>query len=186
MGGSWEALIKIVKNALRVVLKERAPKEETLATLFAEVEHIVNTRPLTHISVDHRDEEALTPNHFLLGSSSGVVNPGRFSDADLCSRKQWRQAQRLADMFWNRWLREYLPLLTPRQASGEHNPLKTGDVVIIIDPSMPRNVWPRGVVTKTFPGKDKKIRVVEVQTNRGVLRRPANKIIKLPTTNTKL
>lgn len=65
MGGSWERLIRSAKDALRVVLKQRSPKEEILATLLTEVENIVNSRPLTHALVRHHDPEALTPNHFL-------------------------------------------------------------------------------------------------------------------------
>ncbi|XP_072939843.1 uncharacterized protein [Epargyreus clarus] len=38
MGGAWERLIRSVKTALRVVLKQRAPKEETLNTFLCEVE----------------------------------------------------------------------------------------------------------------------------------------------------
>ena len=68
-------------------------------TLLTEAEHAVNSRPLSYVSTDPRDSEYLTPNHFLLGASSGVPVPGTFGDADICSRKQWRTAQRLVDMF---------------------------------------------------------------------------------------
>ncbi|XP_030387814.1 uncharacterized protein LOC115634490 [Scaptodrosophila lebanonensis] len=43
---------------------------ERLAALM-EVQMIVHSRPLTYIPVDDENEEALTPNHFLLGSSNG-------------------------------------------------------------------------------------------------------------------
>ncbi|GBP00427.1 hypothetical protein EVAR_90940_1 [Eumeta japonica] len=61
-------------------------------------------RPLTHVSVSAEDPEALT-NHFLLGGAARVPTPGAFVEADLNSRQQWRRAQRLADHFWQRWLR---------------------------------------------------------------------------------
>ncbi|XP_076395364.1 uncharacterized protein LOC143265692 [Megachile rotundata] len=77
MGGAWERLIRSVKTALNVILREQAPSEEVLSTLFAEAEHSVNSRPLTHVSLDPRDKEALTPNHFLIGSSS-VANSAEF------------------------------------------------------------------------------------------------------------
>ena len=60
---------------------------------MAEVEHLVNSRPLTHISRDPTDEEVLTPNHFLIGTASGTFLPGLSSTRDLCSRKQWQVAQ---------------------------------------------------------------------------------------------
>lgn len=115
VGGSWEWLVRSVKVTLAAVLKERAPKEEVLLTLLTEAEHIVNSRPLSHVSLDYKDKESLTPNHFLIGSSSGVTIPGAFNDGDFYSRKHFRQAQRFADMFWSRWMREYLPTLIVRK-----------------------------------------------------------------------
>ena len=66
MGRAWERLVRSVKTALRMTLTEQAPAEEILYTLMTESEHTVNSRPLTHVSVDPRDDEALTPNHFLI------------------------------------------------------------------------------------------------------------------------
>ncbi|XP_076662396.1 uncharacterized protein LOC143365759 [Halictus rubicundus] len=77
MGGAWERLIRSVKIALDAILREQAPSEEVLQTLMVEVEHSINSRPLTHVSTDLRDNEALTPNHFLIGSSSGEIKLGR-------------------------------------------------------------------------------------------------------------
>jgi len=180
MGGAWERLVRSVKVALGSTLNERSPKEEVLQTLFVEAEYIVNSRPLTHVSLDPDDLEALTPNHFLLGSSSGNVVPGVFTDSDLHLRKLWRQGQRLADCFWRRWIKEYLPILTRRTKWLKPvEDLKVGDLVFIADGDLPRNQWPRGLVTSTFPGQDGVVRVVEVKTNTGSYRRPVVKICKL-------
>lgn len=181
-GGAWERLIRSVKTALRVVLRERTPKEETLATLLIEVENIVNSRPLTHVSVDPGDMEALTPNHFLIGSTSNLPIPGVFDDGDLYVRKMWRTAQRLADMFWQRWVKEVLPTLIPRQKwFDEDKNLKPGDLVIIIDPNLPRNTWPKGVIETVYPGRDGRIRTARVKTKTGLLIRPATRLALLPT-----
>lgn len=179
-GGAWERLVRSVKSALHTVLKERSPKDEVLATLMAEVENIVNGRPLTHVSVEPGSTESLTPNHFLLGSSSNLPVAGAFNDSDLWLRKQWRVAQRLADMYWKRWINEYLPDLIPRRKwHSEQTPLRVGDLVFIADPNATRNVWPRGLVVKLFPGKDGRVRVVEVKTATGVLRRSAARVAPL-------
>ncbi|GBP95144.1 hypothetical protein EVAR_100180_1 [Eumeta japonica] len=107
MGGSWERLVRSIKVALSATLHTRAPKDEVLHTLLLEAEFVVNSRPLTHISVLPSDPTALTPNHFLLGSAAGRWQPGHFDTSEECSRKQWRASQALAEMFWQRWLREY-------------------------------------------------------------------------------
>lgn len=181
MGGVWERLVRSIKSALNAVLNSRNPKEEVLLTLLIEAENMVNSRPLTHVSLDPNEEEALTPNHFLVGSSNALFRPGQFSDSDLCLRRQWRIAQRLADYFWHRWIREYLPTLQARKKWNvdRGNCIKIGDIVLIVDYKAPRNTWPRGRVLSTIPGRDGRIRVVDVETKGGVLRRPVSKIVIL-------
>ena len=181
MGGAWERLIRSVKTGLKVVLKEQTPKEEVLSTLLTEIEHSVNSRPLTHVSLDPRDQEALTPNHFLIGSSSGRTIYQRYDEQSKCPRRQWEIAQYFADSFWRHWLREYLPTLLPRTKwNTESEPLKVGDIVLILDYKTPRNSWPKGVVVKVFPGSDNRVRVAAVRTAReNVLIRPIIKLVKL-------
>ncbi|CAG7828712.1 unnamed protein product, partial [Allacma fusca] len=106
--------------------------------------------------------------------------PGEFSDADLFLRKQWKISQRLSDIFWQRWVKEYLPTLHKRQKWNiDSPPVNVGDVIIIADAQFPRNTWPKGIVVKVYPGRDGRIRVVDVQTNTGTYRRPCTKIIVL-------
>ena len=183
MGGAWERLVGSVKRALKATLKEQSPREETLATALAEAEFTVNSRPLTHISVDPRDESPLTPNHFLIGSAKGrsplaYSSPG---DENTDLRKQWRYAQRLADMFWRRWIREYRPSLAQRPKWRERvAPIEVGDLVLIVDPTLPRNAWPRGRVVTATPAADGQVRMVRVKTATGnVYSRPATKIAVL-------
>jgi transposase InsO family protein len=180
MGGAWERMVRSVKTALRVILRERAPHPETLHTLLTEVEALVNSRPITHVSVDPTFPEALTPNHFLIGTSSNGPQLGKYDDIDLCLRKKWRIAQRLTDMFWGRWLREYLPSLLPRQkwfAQGEN--LREGDYVLLVEPNLERGQWRHGVVSATHAGDDGRVRVVDVRTRTGVLRRPVTRVALL-------
>jgi transposase InsO family protein len=93
----WERLVRSVKVALSAVKKEISPKEEVLQTLLIEVEEIVNSRPLNHVSLEDGSEETLTPNHFLIGRSSAKGPPGQFSADDMVLNKLWRRSQVLAD-----------------------------------------------------------------------------------------
>lgn len=180
-GGAWERLIRSVKTSLRVVLKERSPRDEVLSTLLAEIENIVNSRPLTHVSVEPGSVETLTLKHFLLGTSLDSPQIGKFDDSDLYLRKQWRISQRLADMFWNRWVKEVLPDLLPRKKwNQEQRPLHVGDLVYLIDPNGPRNKWPKGLIQEVCPGKDKRVRMVKVKTMNGVLTRSAARVARIP------
>ena len=180
MGGAWERMIRSVKTALKTILFDQAPSEEVLYTTLCEIEHSVNSRPLTHVSLDPRDKDALTPNHFLIGTSSGEVKLGKYDSKFLCTRKQYRIAQHFADCFWKRWISEYLPNLIPRKIwTGKEPPLQNGDIVLIVDLDSPRNVWKKGSVTKLFTGKDGEVRVANVHTPTGDFLRPTRKLIRL-------
>ncbi|KAF0309118.1 putative ATP-dependent RNA helicase Dbp73D [Amphibalanus amphitrite] len=50
-------------------------------------------------------------------------------------------------------------------------------------PSVPRGSWPLGRVARTFPGQDGLVRVVEVNTRKGVYKRPVTKIVRLELDN---
>ncbi|KXJ62536.1 hypothetical protein RP20_CCG004801 [Aedes albopictus] len=80
---------------------------------------------------------------------------------------------------WKRWIREYLPTISRRTKwFKESKPLQTGDLVIIVDEGV-RNSWVRGKVLRTYPGKDGRVRVADVQTSGGVLQRAAAKLAVL-------
>ena len=65
-GGVWESLVKSAKVALEAIVESRPLTEELLRGFVIQAESLLNGRPLTHVSVDPRDPEPLTPNHFLL------------------------------------------------------------------------------------------------------------------------
>ncbi|XP_055633617.1 uncharacterized protein LOC129773964 [Toxorhynchites rutilus septentrionalis] len=77
MGGAWERLVRSVKTAVYAMSASDKPDEETFSTVMAEAEGVVNSRPLTFIALESTSQEALTPNHFLLLNSNGVVQPPR-------------------------------------------------------------------------------------------------------------
>lgn len=58
-------------------------------------------------------------------------------------------------------------------------PLEVGDLVIVVDPMSPRNVWPRGKVIEVFRADDGQVRRAKVMVKSGVLERPAVKLALL-------
>ena len=80
-GGVWERMIRSVRKILRALLGNQIVNDETLLTVMAEVEKILNDRPLTRLSEDPNDLEPLTPNHLLLSHRNACVAPGNFSTA---------------------------------------------------------------------------------------------------------
>lgn len=158
MGGAWERLIRTVKSCFKKIVTTRNPTDETLPTLFAHVENIVNSRPLTYISLDDANDEALTPNHFLFGSSNGR-KPILRSPRSSLGKEDWKNIQEQTNQFWKRFVLEYMPTLTKRTKWFNHTkPVKVGDVVLIIDEKNPRNTWPKGIVEHVIRGRGGKYR----------------------------
>ena len=109
MGGLWERMIGIIKRILLAILPNTVKlTDEILETVFCEAESIVNSRPLTKVSDDPRDCKPLTPNDLLLLRSNNAAPPGKFDKSDMYHRR-WRHVQHLANQFWSKWLKLYLP-----------------------------------------------------------------------------
>jgi len=185
MGGSWERLVRSIKAVLyQIVTPDTKLTDEKLTNLFCEVESIINSRPLTYLSLDTATEEALTPNHFLLGSSSGAKPYGEFCERDTFARASWRHSQVLAEKFWKRWLQDYLPELTRRSRwYTRTTPIAVGNIVIVVDPNLPRHAWPKGEIVKTVIGRDGQVRSAFVRTSSGIYHRPATKLAVLDISN---
>ena len=151
--------------------------DETLHTLFCEIESIMNDRPLSYISTDSNNLEPITLAHLLLLRGGGCDTPGVFSDADAFSRRRWRQAQYLASQFWLRFVREFLPTLQIRQKwTRESRNFKEGDVVLLTDKDAPRGQWPMGkIVSFSREGW------ICFKTRNSTLLRPIHKLVLVHT-----
>ena len=180
MGGTWERLVRSVKEVMTGLVKDHVLKDPQLHTLLTEAEYIVNSRPLTHISDDVNDMEALTPNHILLGLHRSWASIDGTDANDITSRRMWKQVQALRAKFWTRWTKEYLPCLTKRACWRKNVPnIALGDLVLVQDEELKRGKWPLARVTKILPGPDDVVRVVEVKTKSGVYTRPVVKLFRL-------
>lgn len=179
-GGAWERLIRSVRKVLNSILKTQTLDEESLVTVFCEAEAIVNGRPLTKASTDPQDLEALTPNHLLLLKSQPLLPPGLFEKEDVYARRRWKQVQYMSDLFWKRWVKEYLPGLQERQKwNAAKRNFVSGDLVVLVDDMAPRNTWIIGRIVDTVPDKNGLVRSVRIKTKTSYLNRPITKVCLL-------
>ncbi|XP_043240715.1 uncharacterized protein LOC122391117 [Amphibalanus amphitrite] len=183
-GGFTERQIRTFRKVWNSMPVQGRVDEETLRTLFCEVEAILNNRPLTYISTSSGNLEPLTPAHLLLLRAGGHLMAGDYSDADSFSRRRWRQVQYLAGQFWIRFRDEFLPTLQKRQkwTSASRN-VTDGDVVLLVDPDVPRGQWKMGRVVRTIPGKDGLVRKAVVKTGTSSYLRPVHKLVLIQSTD---
>ena len=164
MGGAWERMVRSVKNVLKRLMNNQKLRVETFRSFLLEAMNIINSRPLTYKATDPNTNEAITPNHIIKLEKGGCYPIGEFSDCDISGRKQWRISQRLADIFWKRWVKEYLPDLTRRTKWFKKvQPICEGDVVIIVDDNKPRNIWEKGTVIKIYKDATGQVRSADVK-----------------------
>lgn len=182
-GGCWESMVKCVKTHLFKTIGQQILSYEELVTVLAQIECILNSRPLTTLSSDPAEPTALTPAHFLhtapLFSLPALPEIG-LSENQISQRHVL--VDKLIQSFWKRWRREYLYKLQIREKwNKETHPIKEGTVVIVVNDNAPPLSWPLGVIQTVHPAKDGRIRVVTVRTAKGILVRPVIRLCPLPT-----
>lgn len=180
-GGVWEREIRSVKTALRTCVGSQPLHEEVLRTVLLEVELILNAKPLGYVSTDVADVDPVTPNSLLMGRPDGSLPQVVYSETENLSRRRWRHSQILADQFWARFIREYLPGLQARQKWQSTPPeLLEKAVIMVADPQLPRALWPIGHVIKVHRSDDGLVRSADVNVNGRVYTRPVARLVVLP------
>lgn len=180
MGGAWERLVRSVKTSLYAALPTRNPSDALLQSFLIEIEHCINSRPLTYLPIDSEEDDALTPNHFIHAYYNQGHQLGEFTNDTQLLKFNWMTSQVVANRFWKRWIREYLPNLNRRAKwCKPAQPLKEGDIVIIVDQNNPRNLWPKGRIIAVKTGKDGQVRSATVKTIGGTYERPTVKLAKI-------
>ncbi|GFX33005.1 integrase catalytic domain-containing protein [Trichonephila clavipes] len=179
-GGLWEACVKSFKLYLkRVVGNIRLTYEEFL-TVIIQIEGMLNSRPLVPLSSDLDDLNVLTPSHFLIGRSiTSIVEPD-LTNLNENRSDNWQKITKIIQLIWKRWSVDYLNSLQQRNKwHFEKKNAKIGDMGIIKEDNLPSCQWSLGRINNIYPGKDSKVRVVEVKTTRDANREISDLIILL-------
>ena len=182
-GGTWERVVGLFKKTLSGISKGDVLHFDTFATAVTEAEGILNRRPLTHLSTDSRDMEALTPNHLLCPSIIHLRDQPEVEaskDAAENARSSWQRAQSRVNSFWREFRRDYLSLLhsRPKWRKTSEN-LKIDDLVIIVDDAVERNQWKMGRMVGTT-SSDGHVRKVELLRADGkIIQRDRRKIVRM-------
>jgi len=181
MGGLWEAGVKSFKTLFYKSTATRKYTFEELSALLARIEACLNSRPLSPMSEDPTDLLALTPGHFLVGGPLLSIVEPEVKGESKSILNRWQHLKSLHQQFRTRWKDEYLKELRKRnkwQVPTEN--LRVGDLVVIKDDNLASNEWRLGRIDSVFPGADGNVRVVDIRTTRGIVKRPVTKVVLLP------
>jgi len=182
-GGLWENAVKITKHHLYRVIKDSRLNLEELQTLLCQIEACVNSRPMTPLSNDPGELNALTPAHFLIGGPLLLPPEPEIPGEIVSNLRRWKHVQGLMQLFWKRWHKEYLPQLQVRgRWTTPRKNMSVNDIVIIKEECTPPTKWKLGRIMQVHPGIDGIVRVVTLRTStQSEIRRPVAKLCRLPT-----
>ncbi|XP_029054136.2 uncharacterized protein LOC114881492 [Osmia bicornis bicornis] len=102
MGGKWVAVVKSLKFHLKRTIGDALLTFEESITLLAQIEAILNSRPLEVLTDDPDDVSALSPGHFLIGSPLNAVPEPTLLDVAVNRLSRWQFLQQRLQPFWRR------------------------------------------------------------------------------------
>ncbi|XP_050540356.1 uncharacterized protein LOC126904996 [Daktulosphaira vitifoliae] len=181
-GGLWESSVKSVKKHLTRSFGEASLSYEELYTALVRIEACLNSRPITPLSTDPSDLNALTPAHFLIGGSLTEIPEPDLTKITPNRLRRWQRVTQLTQQVWNRWQTEYLSTLQYRAkwTKSVGAVPKEGDLVLIKECNLPPLQWRLGRISKIFFGNDNIPRVAMVKTDRGEFKRAVRTLCPLP------
>eukprot|EP00102_Acyrthosiphon_pisum_P012658 XP_008181920.2 PREDICTED: uncharacterized protein LOC103309099 [Acyrthosiphon pisum] len=179
-GGLWEAGVKFVKQLLYRSIGNHRLTSEELSTCLTRIEATLNSRPLSAMSNDPADFNALTPNHFLTLEPSTTIPDPDLSTLPISKMQRWRLLRDIHQHFWSQWKSDFINTLQQRvKWTKDNGALRQDDLVLIKEPISSLQ-WRLGRIVQLHPGNDGINRVATVKTTSGTFKRPAIKLCPLP------
>nr|XP_047122452.1 uncharacterized protein LOC124805948 [Hydra vulgaris] len=183
-GGFFERLVGSTKRCLRKITHKDQLSYEELLTFLAEVESILNNRPITFM-YESPGDLPLTPNHLIYGRSTNfkAINDKTY-ELNLNTRSTY--IEDTLNHFWQRWEKEYLTELREFHKCKKNrgtNKIAVGDVVLIHDSDTRQGNWKTGIVQSLSKSSDGLIRAAKVRYIMNgktmYIQRPVNKLYLL-------
>ena len=192
-GGAFERLVRSTKRCLKKVIGRAHLSLDELTTMLAEIEAVLNSRPLAYVSADD-EEEPITPSHLIVGrwilslpddlDQEYDLDDLEFTLKDDQVARRVQHLNQVLNHFWKRWRSEYLSCLrevhalaSRKQKNNTNSPVSVGEVVIVRDEQLPCGLWKLGIVQEVLKGRDGLVRaaIIKISSpNRpcSILKRP--------------
>ena len=179
----FERLIRSARRHLHEILSKNSIDVTVFETTLIVVEGILNRRPITRVSCDSKDTDALSPSDLIYPgvrahSSINIVPPSSTSGEDF--RSAYKRVRSMVDHFWHFWLSDYLGALKERQKwCKSMDNLAKDEIVLLADENQPRDCWRIGRVTDVS-ASDGHVRTALVKTPNGkIFERDISKLVHL-------
>lgn len=153
---------------------------EELSSTFAQVEAILNGRPISPLSSSPNDYAALTPRHFLLGRSlTSLPAPAQLdTSASKLDRHQrheqmiqrflrWQRKYATELHYRNKWRNKAKTFIQGPQDRGPLHNLKEQPTSVAVKCGTDHRLF--------YPSADDELRVTDTQSSKGMIRRAINR-----------
>lgn len=182
-GGLWEASIKLLKRIVVNIAGNLNLTEDELRTVAKQAQAIINSRPISAVSSDPNDLEPLTPGHFVYGGpASALPQPPINIPNDNLDRVQVARRMIGANQqIWKRFHTDYLSLLQARTKWHlQTDKFSVGSLVLLKEDNTASLHWPIGRIVATYPSSNNVVRVIDVKTVKGIVKRGISGVALLP------
>ena len=179
MGGVYERLVQIIKIELTKMQRKAKFNEIEWRSHLADIEQIVNDRPLTYVSDIPSEPEVVTPNSIIHGCLNDTTLATDLNiDTIISDMKQYqnhpeslyKEKVKLKTQFWNKIQQQYIAALNlsnykKNGSKGKYSVLvpQLGGVVSIQD-SETKLGGRLGIIVKLIQSSDGIVRKAEVKT----------------------
>lgn len=180
MGGTWESAVKLTKTLLVKFLSDAYLSYEEFSTVLCRIESILNSRPITKLTDDETDLNALTPGHLIIGRPLNELIEPDIGELNIGRLSRFQYLTKLKQDFWKRWTQDYLHQLQMRYKWHDKVKVRVGQIVIVKEDNIPSFNWILGRITELHSGSDNITRVVTLRTKKGEMRRHLAKLCYLP------
>ncbi|XP_055527277.1 uncharacterized protein LOC129719889 [Wyeomyia smithii] len=151
-GSLWEAAVKVAKRQLYRQLGNSELSFEDLATILAQIEASMNSRPIVPLSEDPNDISALTPAYFLIGSTMYSLPEEDLHLTSTSRLDHYQRMQKVYQQLWHHWRAEYLQELQRDNKTCQPNRcVQPGRLVLLTDELQIPVKWPLARIVAIIP-----------------------------------
>ena len=98
---------------------------------------------------------------------------------DIGSRRKWKVVESLSNIYWKRFIKQYIPSLNVKKWNKVQRNVKVNGIVWLCDSNTPRSFSPLARGIKVHPSKDELVRSVTLKLPNTTLAQPVNKLCLL-------